>query len=489
MSLASRIAHNSIIAATTRVLSLALALITVGLMTRYLGTGGYGDYSTVIAFYFLITALSDFGITQILTREISRPDADEKNIVANILGLQLTVSSVVAFIGAVCVFFLNYAPSIKQGIWIMCIALVFTSLSQTLNSIFQKRLVMNRLAWRELTGRILQVGLTFLAVRYNLGVGGVVAATASSYLFIFLASWNLAGKYIRPTFSIDKKYWKYFLKESLPLGLAAIVNFLYFKADILLLSHYKTSHDVGIYGAAYKVIESLIYFPFMFMGLVMPVFSYNIFKYPKKFLRIASQILKTLWVVTLPITILIFFLSGEVVRIIAGKGFEESTLVMKILAPALGAIFLAHFFNSILIVVNKQRLLLLILSGVAFLNIVLNVIFIPYYSFMAAAVISTISEALVTFVVFLVSRKWGIGRGKGWKPLPVLSLLVSSLGMIIALYLLNGLSFSLWTGLVIKGLISSGIYIGLLFLTSGIKISEIKQIFSKQYLSDERLSL
>ena len=489
MTLAARIAHNSIISAITRVLSLGLALVTVGLMTRYLGTAGYGDYSTVIAFYFLVTSLSDFGINQIFTREISRPKANEKDIISNVLGLRLSISLVVSFLGILSILFLNYNNATKQGIIVMCIALIFSSLSQTLNSVFQKRLVMNRLAWRELIGRFVQLGLTYLAIRKDWGVSGVVGATAVSYLFIFLASWRLSKEYVEPSFSFDKKYFLYFVKESLPLGLAAIVNFLYFKADILLLSYFKESHDVGIYGAAYKVIESLIYFPFMFMGLITPVFSYNIFKNPEKFLKIASHTLKALLIVTVPLVVLLLFLSGEVVRIIAGKGFEEATLVMQILTPALGAIFLAHFFNSVLIVANKQKLLLLILSGVAAFNIIFNILLIPYYSFLAAAVISTISEILVTFVVFLVSRKWGIGWGKGWQKMPLMSLGISTVGMILVLYLLNSQSFSLWLGLAVKGLMGGGVYLGLLFLTSGIRVSEIKEIFSKKYANEEPINL
>ena len=489
MTLAARIAHNSVVSSITRVLSIGLALVNVGLMTRYLGTGGYGDYSTVIAFYFLVTALSDFGINQILTREISRPKADEKKILANVLGLRAVSSLVVALGGALSVFFFNYSKEIKLGIWVMCVALVFSSLSQTLNSVYQKRLVINRMAWRELWGRLVQLVLTFLVIKNNWGVSGIVGATAASYVFIFGASWKLAKSYVPVAFSWDKKYWKYFLGESIPLGLAAIVNFLYFKADILLLSHFRESHDVGIYSAAYKVIESLIYFPFMFMGIVMPVFSYNIFHRPQKFLRIASQILKALWIVTIPLTVLLFFLASETIRVIAGPGFEESTKVMQVLAPALGAIFLAHFFNSILIAVNKQKLLLGILSFVAFVSIVLNIIFIPYFSYMAAAFISTVSEILVTLAVYLVSRRWGIGHGKGWRPLPVLSFLTSSLGMILVLYFLNNFSFSLLPGLVVKGMLGGLVYFFLIFLTGGISFSEIKEIFVTNKAVDEQINL
>lgn len=478
MNLAARIAHNSIISVVSRVISLALALITTGLITRYLGTSGYGNYTTIIAFYFLITAVSDFGVNQILTREISRPHAKEKEIVANVLALRIVSVISISLIGALGVFFLPYSQEVRNGIWLMFLALIVSSFSQVLNSIFQKRLVMNRLAWRELMSRFIQLGVTYLAVKYNWGVLGILIAMISSLIFVMAASWELALKYISLRLSFDKVYWKYFLVESAPLGIAAFVNFLYFKADAIMLSLLQNSHDVGIYGAAYKVLESLIYFPNMFMGLVIPVFSYNIFHRPANFLRIASQTVKAVWLVTIPLVIYLLFLSKETIRVIAGNGYEQSAAVLQILAFALGAIFLAHFFNSVLIVMNKQRLLLFILAGTAIMSVVLNIIFIPYFSYMAAAVISTASEVLVTIIAYVLSRRSGVGWGKGWTPLPFKSFIISALGMIAVLYGLNFYSYPHWlVGLFIKGFAGGVTYLALLFATKGITFSELQRVF------------
>jgi len=480
MNLAARIAHNSIISAVSRVISLALALVTVGLITRYLGTSGFGIYTTVIAFYFLITAVSDFGINQILTREISRPKAKEKEIIANVLGLRLVSLVLITLLGALGVLFLPYELEVKKGIGVMFLALLFSSFSQTLNSIFQKRLVMNRLAWRELIGRFVQLVVTFLAVKYDWGVLGILLAMVASFLFVLVASWQLALQYIHLHFSFDRKYWKFFLVESAPLGIAAFVNFLYFKADAILLSLFQSSHDVGIYGAAYKVLESLIYFPYMFMGLVMPIFSYNIFHRPKHFLRVASRTIKAIYLVTIPLVIYLLFLSKETIRVIAGTEFSEAAPVLQILSLALGAIFLAHFFNSILIAVNRQKLLLYILSGTAIMSIVLNVIFIPYFSYMAAAVISTASEILVTLIAYFLSRKWGVGWGPGWTPLPLKSFFVSALGMVLILYCVSIFDYPLLPSLLIKGLAGGVTYLALLFGTGGLTFSEIRQVFIKR---------
>jgi len=463
---------------------MALALVNIGFITRYLGTSGFGSYTTILAFYFLFAALAEFGINQIFTREISRPNADEKKVTANVLGLRLiSVVSIVA-IGIGITFLLPYDAEIKRGIWLVLAGLVFASIAQAFNSIFQKRLVMHRMAWRELIGRILQLGVVLYAIQKDWGVEGVLAGLVVSNFFVFITSWLMAKQYIPLSLSFDKKYWKFFLKESLPLGAAAFVNFLYFKVDTILLSLLQNSHDVGIYGAAYKVLESLIYFPYMFMGLLMPIFAYNIFHRPKRFLQIASRTLKVIWMITLPITVMLFFLAQEIIHVLAGVEFKEAVIVLQILAPALGAVFLAHFFNSVLIVANQQKKLLIILSITAVTSVILNLIFIPHFSYMAAAIISTVSEILVVFLAYVLTRKYGIGK-KGWRPMPVASLTIATAGITGVLFLLNSFSFPLIPGLIFKAALGGIAYITLLFLTKGLTIKELKLVVLNKDANDQ----
>ncbi len=521
MTLAARIAHNSIISTVTRLLSLVLSLVTVGFITRYLEPAGFGNYTTILAFYFLIVALSDFGINQIFTREISRPKADEPKILANVMGLRVVSMVIISLLGLLGFFFLPYSMEVKKGIGLMFFALFFSSASQTLNSVFQKRLVMHRLAYRELLGKIVQLVVVFLSVREDWGLNGILLAMILSYFFVLIASLKLTQSYVPLAISFDKQYWKFFLLESAPLGIAAFVNFLYFKADAILLSLMQSNRDVGIYGASYKVLESLIYFPSMFMGLIMPVFAYNIFHRPKKFLTLASRTLKAIWLVTIPLTAFMFFLSEEAILIIAGNEFIEAAKVLKILSFALGAIFLAHFFNSILITVNRQKTLLLILSATAGLSLILNVIFIPVYSYMGVAVISTLCQVLVTFIAYRISRQWGVGWGEGWIKLPTKSFAISGLGMVLTLYLLSSFDLSnistfLITGffnlvslmgvstvtdglihnlalllnVAIKGLAGIASYSILIFLTGGLHFEELKQlIFIRKLREDDKFSL
>ena len=69
------------------------------------------------------------------------------------------------------------------------------------------------------------------------------------------------------------------------MGIAAILVMIYFKLDTVMLSFMKDQIDVGIYGLAYKILENLIFFPAMFVGLIMPLLSKHAFSNRSKFLH------------------------------------------------------------------------------------------------------------------------------------------------------------------------------------------------------------
>ena len=78
--LARKIALNAILSAATRVFGTLLALVTIGLITRYLTKTEWGEYSIVLTFGAIFSVLADGGLYQLLVRDISREGADEKKI-------------------------------------------------------------------------------------------------------------------------------------------------------------------------------------------------------------------------------------------------------------------------------------------------------------------------------------------------------------------------------------------------------------------------
>lgn len=467
---AQKIAYNVIFSSAAKVISVALALVSIGFITRYLGTEGFGEYSTVVAFLSFFAAILDLGLNSISTREISRKEEETEKIIGNILSLRI-VSSLVAFVIVPFIFLLfPYPMEVKRGIAIIAASFFLSSTYQVLNGVFQRSLAMDKVAMSELIGRVVQVAVVVLAVKLNLGFDWIILAIFFNMLASLILVFIWSRKYIQLKLRADFSYWKEFLRESFPMGAVAIITFLYYKLDTILLSVMRPSADVGIYNVAYKIIDNVTFFPGMFMGLIMPIMAKNFFADKEKFRRVSDKTFKVFTVLVIPLVVGTFFLAEDIIHIIGGTGFEESANVLRILIFALAFIFFGNFFNSIMVAGNFQKKLMYILGLAAAVNITLNLIFIPKFSYMATSFNSVITEFLVAVLTF-----WAVAKKTGYLPKieKLGGILFSGLMMAATLFFFRGANFfALFFG-------SSAVYFFFLWAFRSIKTDEIKSLLIK----------
>ena len=470
MKVARKIAYNVLVSSASKIISTALALVVIGFITRYLGASGFGEYATVLAFFSFFAALSDLGLYSISTREISRPGADEEKIMGNVFTLNIVSSLAIVLIVPIIVLFFPYPQEVKDAIIVIAGAYLFSSGYQVLNGVFQKNLAMDKVAIAELLGRILQVILIILAVKLKLGFAWIIASILFYMILTFGLVLGWSRKYIRIRPQFDLGYWKSFLKESYPMWLSAIITFLYFKMDTILLSVMKTSADVGIYNVAYKVLENITFFPSMLVGLVFPIMAQNIFHNRAKFEDISNKTLKVFMVIVVPLVVGTLFLSQGVIHLIGGSGFPQSVGVLRILILALACIFFSNFSNTILISGNLQKKLMAILAVAAVLNISANLILIPHYSYIGAAWMSFITEFFVAAATF-----WLVVRKLNYRPQleQIGGIFASGALMAVFLYFFHDLNFFL------AGITSLLIYLLALWVFRAVKASELTSIISK----------
>ncbi|MFZ2154475.1 MAG: flippase [Candidatus Moraniibacteriota bacterium] len=467
MVIARKIAYNVISSSIAKFLATFLALVNIGFITRYLGVTGFGYYATVLAFFSFFGAILDLGLYSIATREISRPEADEKKILSNVFSLKLCSVSLLVIIVPVLLFFLPYPQEVKQGILIIAISYAFSSSYMVFNGVFQKNLRMDKVVMVELVGKIIQVIIVAAVVKNDWGFAGIIGSVLVSAMLTFSGVILLSRQYIKFSLEFDFKYWKKFLKMSLPVGISAFVTFLYFKMDTIILSFLKGSEAVGIYNMAYKIIENITFFPGMMVGLILPLMSVYVFSDKKKFSKIINKTNKVFFLITVPLVVGTLFLAEDIIKIIGGEQFVISTNVLRILIISLAFIFFGNLFNSILLVANLQKKLMYILSFCAAFNIALNFILIPLYSYMGAAITSVLTELLVVALTIYFSNKnvdYNLSL-KGWG-----RIFISGMGMFLFLFLFQDLNF------VYAGAGSVLAYGLMLWLSRAITIGEIRSL-------------
>ena len=401
-----KIAFNTIVSIAARILGTIIALVNIGFITRYLGKDVFGEYVTILAFVSVFSIIADFGLYSLLVRDISRPGADEKKIIGNIFSLRL-ISLIIVLGAAVGIsLFFPYRDIVKSGVIIGAFSFFFLSSSQVLIGVFQKYLKMDRVALAEIAGRIVNLALVIWFIQMKMGFLWIVAALAFGSFANFAVIFLYARRFVPIVLQFDFKFWKKIFKEALPIAVSIALTAVYFKAAIILLSVMKPADHVGIYGAAYKVLENLIFFPAMFVGVMMPLLSDYAVSNKEKFKFVFQKSFDIIALAAMPVVFGVIASARSIILLIGGSDFLTDTpLVLQILAFAVIFIFFGNLFGSSIIALGRQKTAAWIYGGGAIFNIAANVIMIPKYSYFGAAISTIFTEMLVTILMlFLISK-------------------------------------------------------------------------------------
>ncbi|MFC1663144.1 flippase [Patescibacteria group bacterium] len=402
MSLAVRVARNTIIQIIGKVLGTALGFAVVILLTRYLGTEGYGQYTTVLAYLGFFSVIADLGLYLILVREISKPGADEEYVVGNILSLRLVFAVGILAVAAVVGFVMPYPAIVKAGILLGTLSFLFVAVNQLLIGLFQKHLTMWKVVIGEVLGRVALLSLVVWMVAASMGLLSIIGAIIFGSFVNLIIVILFARKYVRLSLRFNFPYWRQILILTWPLAISVVLNLIYFRLDTVFLSVFQSSHDVGLYGAAYKVLEILITFPNMFIGLILPILSYQAITNREKFIEIFQKSFDFLVIGALPLVVGGIILARPIILLVGGEAFVDAAIIFQLLLIAVGFLFMGALSGHAIVAINKQRKMVWGYLAVAVVGLALYLLLIPAYSYYGAAIGTIITEGLIALVGFVI---------------------------------------------------------------------------------------
>ncbi|MCF7820193.1 MAG: flippase [Candidatus Pacebacteria bacterium] len=470
----SKVLYNTAIQIISKVIATALGLIAMAMMTRYLGTTGFGEYTTIVTYISFFAIVADLGLTLITVQMISVPGVSEKRVLDNLLALRLISAIFFLSLGPLSVLFLPYENSIKVGVLILSLSFIFIALNQILIGLFQKRLRMDKAAAAEIFGRLILVLGVYVAIKNSFGLSGLLWASVIASFLNFALQYLLAQKFIKIGLKFDFKLWQIIIKKSWPLALIIVFNLIYLKTDTLILSIVKTQEDVGIYGAAYKIIEVIVTIPFMFSGLILPFLTVSwIKKDLKKFKVVLQKSYDFMLFLALPMIIAIQIIAPQLIFLIAGEEFMPATQVLKILILAAGLIFIGTIFSHAIIAVEKQKKLIPLYLFVSLTALAGYLIFIPKYSYFGAAWTTIYSEAIIALASIFYVYKFTNFLPKNYSALK--AVFASTIMAVFLFFFPQNFSFS-WPGLIIEVILATLIYFLSLYLLKGFSKKDLNII-------------
>lgn len=421
MTTSRRVFKNSVWLLSANVVLRILSALVIVVLARKLGVEAFGQYSFALSFVGFFVVFTSFGFTNLLIRDVAKDKSLTGRYVNNILSIKIVFSAIALIILFFISLFIGKSESLLIVIYVFGIHLIVTGFSEILRSVFHAYELMEFDSITKIVEKGLWAVLLLLVIFNNLSLLNVALAT----LFSAILGLGITYLFVKARISsirleFDFKLWKKIIIAATPFALTGVFALINFRIDQVMLSFITNDVQVGIYSAAYKIIDILATVPGLLLTALYPVFSVLYHKNRRMFSRSFELSLRYVIILAIPVTIGVYLLSSNIIGLVYGPEYSGSVEVLKIL------IFISFFtfINTPLFVVlnavGKQKVTMINTAFTAIVNVVMNLMLIPKYGIYGAAFSTIISEITFLILSYYQLRKMKVKLNllsKAYKPL------------------------------------------------------------------------
>jgi O-antigen/teichoic acid export membrane protein len=473
------------------VLSALCAYLFRMILAKNLSLADFGLFFSLVAFTSMLFVFKDFGMTHAIVYFIPRFVASKnfrnvKSITTKVFRINFISSLIVAVLMVVfSKFIMKYYFHQENNIILILFALVFFLdciglLFQNLFHAFQDQFYY---ALHNFVKNVLVVLFVILGLKYisNYGIIIPILCYGASYLLVSII---FGLKFYLSTFKQYAKLDKYgdfstmkLLTFGVPATLSTLGYLIINSADVLILTYFRTLEEVGLYNAALPIILLLTYLPIAVSLAIRPMSAEL---WTKKAFNSLNLVIENTTrfalILLLPISLILVIYPDIVLRILFGETLVQASTALSILA--IGAVFygLTHIQINFLFGISGPKVVTKIWAIGAIVNIVLNLILVPKYGIIGAAIGTTISYlVLLIYSSILLQQK----VQSDFNIREYLYILLSgAIFLLVINYLKKWININWQVEMLLVIGVASLIYVSILFLLKVISISDFKKIIT-----------
>lgn len=465
MNVVQRIAKNTLALFIAQFVVTILSMLLSIFIARLLGSSVFGEYSFILAFTAFFVIFSDLGYNLLLIRTVARDKTQANRYAGNILGLRAVLSLIIFISIVITINILNYPLHIKGIIYLFGIYSILGSLSGVFKVTFRAFERMEYESGITILSNILRVtlGLIVLFLGYGL-LELVLVFLFSGIIDLLLCLWVTEKKIVKVKLSFDINFIKNTIKISLPLGMLSIFGLIFVRIDTIMLSIMDSFDVVGWYNAAYYLVLGFKPIPYLFINALVPVMSIYYINSKKSLNLMYEKAFKYLFILGLPLAIGLTLLADKFIILFYGQQYFNSIIALQILAWDVLLIFSYSALGGLLISIDRQNAMAGLLGLTALINVILNLILIPSYSYIGAAAATIITEVilLILYAVYI---------SKTYYKLPFHKIVIRPImaGCIMSLFLYCFNFINLFLLIIFSAII----YFMVLYLVKGLSLEDM----------------
>jgi O-antigen/teichoic acid export membrane protein len=382
--------------AAADVVSKTVTLIVTIAAARVLAPDEFGALALAMTTGWLLSVASDAGLPLDLARQMAQEASGGtpprfvhvRDALVARLGLA-AVATVIALAVGIVLVPLTLVPSFV----VIAVALVANASLETLGHAFRglgrsdieaSLSLAQRLAAGLAAGLVLAFAPTLLGVACALAIPPAVALVVGIGLVRRMtAAGGGDGSGGRPLSAR-------FLREVAPLGVAVLLSAIYFRCDVYFVERWHGLDTVGLYNAAFRIVEALRLIPAAVMAVMFPVFCTTRTWQP------ARSVLTVLVPISVIGAAAIALTAPAILELAYGSRFAIAAPALALLAAALPFFFANYVLTHQVIAWDGQRAYLGVTAAALATNLAANALLIPAGGMRGAALATLLTEVVVS---------------------------------------------------------------------------------------------
>lgn len=467
-------------------LELLIAFVAQVLAARYLSVSGFGGLTTGTALLDIGSVVAGLGLASGLTRYLPRIDAAKKRILAYTTGgVTLAISTA---IGVVVSFNAGFVantvfndPTITPSIRIFGAAIPFSALlNLAIGGIRGQKQSLYQVYVKNILHPVLRFVFIVVALTWGLGQAGFAGAYALPYVLsaaVAILLFHRTLPDIRGAF--DQNLTEEVMRYSLPFTITSVSGFVYRSSDIFLILYFLDSTAVGIYGVAYAAVSFMGMFSTAFNFLGAPVASeLESGGKVEEVMRVFRSVVRWLVITSVCALVPLAIFSTEFITTIYQSKYASGGLPLAVLAVgfALKNVLIVH--GPILKALGKSKTLSFNSAAAAVSNVALNLVLIPTFGIVGAAVATSLSFVLRDGLATIQTRHYLGTVPITWQaigPVIVAAPLLGAFALFVAPHVPATLPW-----LLVMSSLFGAVYIVIVLLAFGLSETEVMIIRSAE---------
>jgi PST family polysaccharide transporter len=390
-----------------RVFRMGMGLVVGAWVARYLGPTEFGTFNYALAIIGIFSPFASLGLEGMVVKELVENPQRTSTIMSTAITLRL-LAGLVSF--AICIgIFFSLKHDELETFYVGSI-LAITLFAQALVSIelYYQSQVASKIA--VISQSIAYILVNILKVVLILSGAKLIAFAAVTTLemtlggiFMIIAFRKVNKQALAPV--IDKVLAKKLLTQSWPLIFSGFMIMIYMRIDQIMLGEMINDYEVGTYSAALKLSEIWYIIPTIICNSFFPSIIEAKQVGQEAYFKKIQNLFNILFFISFAIAVAVSIFSPLIIDILYGDKFKDAALILSIHIWTAVFVFLGVGASNFFIIENLQLKTFTRTALGAVVNVILNLILIPKFLAVGAAIATLISQFLSSYVFDLLSKK------------------------------------------------------------------------------------